>query len=122
MREGVVKFAARLTQLSGVFAIVSTFGCSLYSRDESKVLQSEPLQVLSAEEVNRILTGNTVIGTRDGRRYWVYHPSGAAMWGLESTGDVDAGSWHVEGDLYCRAWRRWHDGREKCWRLAVNRL
>ena len=121
-----MKFARRLPQIAAFFAAVSALGCSLDNGYQADVAQNiaaeERLDVLTAEEVRRVLTGNTIVGTRDGRRYWVYHPTGAAMWGLESSGDVDAGSWHLNGDLYCRAWRRWHEGREKCWRLAINSL
>ena len=80
------------------------------------------LQVLNGEEVRRVLTGNTLVGYDQAGPYWMYYPSGGTIWGQASNGDVDIGRWRVDGDLYCRSWRRWGDQSEQCWQFATDGL
>jgi hypothetical protein len=78
------------------------------------------LRTLSGEEIRRVLTGNTLVGYDGAGPYWMYYPSGGTIWGQASNGDVDVGRWSVEGNLYCRAWRRWRGQAERCWNFATD--
>ena len=32
----------------------------------------------------------------------------------------DTGRWWVEGDKYCRQWKRWNDGKKRCATVVIN--
>ncbi|MDF2766481.1 MAG: hypothetical protein K0S81_3476, partial [Rhodospirillales bacterium] len=74
--------------------------------------------VLSAEDMMRILPGNTLLAYDESGPFWMYYPSPGTVWGRSSSGDVDIGSWWIEDGRYCRSWRRWYDGQTQCWQLA----
>src|SRR5262245_34407227 len=48
----------------------------------------------------------------------MHFPTYGTVWGKSSSGDVDIGRWWVEGNRYCRAWRRWQSGEKTCWTFA----
>ena len=77
-------------------------------------------RTLSGAEIGRVLIGNTLVGYDSAGPFWMYYPSADTLWGQASNGDVDVGSWRIQGDQYCRAWRRWLDGRERCWRFTTD--
>ena len=72
---------------------------------------------LSGRELQMLLLGNTLIGTDEDGPYWMYYPSADTLWGRSAGGDVDVGKWWIENDSYCRAWRRWFEGRTRCWQM-----
>ncbi len=82
--------------------------------------RSEPgPEILSGEDMMRILPGNTLLGYDDTGPFWMYYPAPGTLWGQSSSGDVDVGSWWIENGHYCRGWRRWYDGAIQCWLLAI---
>ncbi|HVG81319.1 MAG TPA: hypothetical protein VNB28_03455, partial [Methylomirabilota bacterium] len=74
--------------------------------------------VLSAEDMMRILPGNTLLAYDESGPFWMYYPAPGVIWGRSSSGDVDIGEWWIEGGRYCRSWRRWYEGEPQCWQLA----
>jgi hypothetical protein len=75
---------------------------------------------LSGDQVQSVLTGNTLVGYDEAGPFWMYYPSVGTIWGRASNGDVDVGQWRVQNDFYCRTWRRWRSGKEQCWRFATD--
>jgi hypothetical protein len=87
--------------------------------EQAMTAQSEPRSnVLSAEDMMRILPGHTLLTYDNGEPFWMYYPAPGTVWGQSSNGDVDVGRWWTEKDRYCRAWRRWYGGAPQCWNLA----
>jgi len=64
--------------------------------------------VLSAEDMMRILPGNTLLAYDKNGPFWMYFPEPGTVWGQSSDGDVDIGHWWIDGDQYCRSWRVWY--------------
>jgi hypothetical protein len=75
-------------------------------------------EVLSGEDVMRILPGNTLLAYDESGPFWMYFPKPGTVWGQSSSGDVDVGRWWTDGKRYCRSWRVWYDGATQCWKLA----
>ncbi|HXV23905.1 MAG TPA: hypothetical protein VED46_06575 [Alphaproteobacteria bacterium] len=80
--------------------------------------QSETRDLLSAEDMMRILPGHTLLTYDATGMFWMYFPSPGTVWGRSSSGDVDIGSWWIEEGRYCRIWRRWFKGEPQCSLLA----
>jgi hypothetical protein len=74
---------------------------------------------LSGRELQVLLLGNTLIGADQDGPFWMYYPNAATLWGRSASGDVDVGEWWIENDSYCRAWRRWFEGRTRCWQMMA---
>ena len=74
--------------------------------------------VLSAEDMMRILPGNTLLAYDKKGPFWMYFPEPGTVWGQSSNGDVDIGHWWIDGDRYCRSWRVWYGGDTQCWKLV----
>jgi hypothetical protein len=74
--------------------------------------------VLSAEDMMRILPGNTLLAYDKNGPFWMYFPEPGTVWGQSSDGDVDIGHWWIDGDQYCRSWRVWYGGSTQCWKLV----
>jgi hypothetical protein len=74
--------------------------------------------VLSAEDMMRILPGNTLLAYDKNGPFWMYFPEPGTVWGQSSDGDVDIGHWWIDGDQYCRSWRVWYGGTTQCWKLV----
>jgi hypothetical protein len=75
--------------------------------------------VLSAEDMMRILPGNTLLAYDKSGPFWMYFPGPGTVWGQSSSGDVDIGHWWIDGDRYCRSWRVWYGGATQCWKLVT---
>src|SRR5262249_41123120 len=100
-----------------VFTLITTLtACGGHSAKDNT---ATPL-TLRGDDVQRVLTGNTLVGYDDAGPFWMYYPSLGTIWGQASNGDVDVGRWRVNGDYYCRTWRRWRGGEEQCWRFATD--
>jgi hypothetical protein len=83
--------------------------------------QSEPRRnVLSGEDMMRILPGNTLLAYDESGPFWMYYAGPDTVWGQSSSGDVDVGRWWIENGRYCRSWRLWYDGATQCWTLAAD--
>ena len=74
---------------------------------------------LSGRELQVLLLGNTLIGADQDGPFWMFYPNAATLWGRSASGDVDVGEWWIENDSYCRAWRRWFEGRTRCWQMMA---
>jgi hypothetical protein len=74
---------------------------------------------LTGEEVQALLTGNTLIGWDKEGPFWMYYADGHTVWGRSSSGDVDVGRWWIENHSYCRSWRRWFAGETRCWQFSA---
>ena len=101
---------------------VSLFGAALLAVSclvpATQSLALDSPRPLSGRELQVLLLGNTLIGLDEDGPYWMYYPSADTLWGRSSEGDVDVGRWWIENDSYCRVWRRWFEGRTRCWQLA----
>ena len=75
--------------------------------------------VLSAEDMMRILPGNTLLAYDKSGPFWMYFPGPGTVWAQSSSGDVDIGHWWIDGDRYCRSWRVWYGGATQCWKLVT---
>ena len=104
----------RLATLPLAIALAS---CGGNHHNESAALKA---RTLSGDQVQGVLTGNTLVGYDEAGPFWMYFPSLGTIWGRASNGDVDVGRWRVQHDLYCRAWRRWREGTEQCWKFATD--
>jgi hypothetical protein len=76
-------------------------------------------RILAADELQRLLTGNTLKGYDDNGPFWLYYADRTTIWGQASNGDVDIGTWWIQDGRYCRMWRRWFGGATQCWTLAL---
>ena len=106
----------RLATLPLSIALASCGG-NHHSGNESAALKA---WTLSGDQVQSVLTGNTLVGYDEAGPFWMYYPSVGMIWGRASNGDVDVGQWRVQNDFYCRTWRRWRSGKEQCWRFAAD--
>jgi hypothetical protein len=83
--------------------------------------QSEPRrEILSGEDMMRILPGNTLLAYDESGPFWMYYAGPDTVWGQSSSGDVDVGRWWIENGRYCRSWRLWYVGATQCWTLAAD--
>ena len=90
------------------------------ARRRTKTPQDQVLRTLDGEEIRRVLIGNTLVGYDSTGPFWMYYPSADTLWGQASNGDVDIGTWRIQGNFYYRAWRRWLDGSERRWLFTTD--
>jgi hypothetical protein len=100
-----------------LFVALASCGGNHHSGNNSAALKAHPL---AGDQVQAILTGNTLVGYDEAGPFWMYYPSLGTMWGRASNGDVDVGQWRVQHDMYCRSWRKWRAGQEQCWKFATD--
>ena len=89
--------------------------------------EAPPRQALSADEIQTVLIGNTLVRLMGGAFFsWEYngvHAADGTMVGrVRGPSEVErvSGTWEVTGDdLYCRTWsNNWGDGRRGCFRVS----
>src|SRR3954451_471765 len=100
-----------------LFIALASCGGNHHSGNNSAALKAH---LLGGDQVQAILTGNTLVGYDEAGPFWMYYPSLGTMWGRASNGDVDVGQWRVQNNLYCRSWRKWRAGTEQCWKFATD--
>ena len=102
--------------------VLSFVVCTLFYNGVEHAVTAHPepsRHILSGDELQRLLIGNTLKGYDGNGSFWIYYPDHSTIWGKASDGDVDIGTWWVKDERYCRTWRRWFDGRTQCWTLAT---
>jgi hypothetical protein len=103
-----------------LFVLAFALTALLYNGVQHRV-SAHPEQsqrILAGDELQRLLTGNTLKGYDRNGPFWIYYADRDTIWGEASNGDVDIGIWWVKDGSYCRAWRRWFAGAAQCWTLA----
>ena len=83
-------------------------------------IEGAPGRRLRRADLERLLPGLTVAGGSAGRPWKAKVQADGELTGLSGPNDEesDVGSWRLEGDRYCRKWRNWARGRERCYDLV----
>ena len=73
------------------------------------------------------LNAASIKSTLPGARMYARNGTVLVDWKADGTllgstvrGVSDSGKWWVEGDLYCRQWQSWGDGKKACWTLYLD--
>jgi len=96
-------------------AIVSTcvVGLALFSIGTA----SAGKKVLTDEELETLLVGNTMQISAKGDKWHQYLSEGGLLIGLWQ-GEKDQGTYRTAGEgLFCRTWKKWSKG-EACWQIT----
>jgi GntR family transcriptional regulator/MocR family aminotransferase len=78
---------------------------------------------LTGDDLRQAMTGATVLYREvHGAPCTIEHLPDGTMLGRRgfANEDTDAGSWRVEGELFCRKWNRWVYGEEKAYFIVID--
>ena len=68
---------------------------------------------MSGRDIRTALVGNTLSGTDSDGDYIIYYPNASQM-RIAYQGRKESGVWRIEGDKYCRQWKSFGNGKERC--------
>ena len=115
-RGGRLPSSAQVGRL--LWQILSAGGVAGLGPDPS--IEGAPGRRLRRADLVRLLPGPTVTGGSPGRpgTAKVLADGGLAGRSGPNEEESDVGSWRLDGDRYCRTWRTWSRGRERCYDLV----
>ena len=68
---------------------------------------------MKGEEIRAALVGNSLDGEDKDGSYVIHYPTASTM-RIQYRGREDDGVWRIDGDRYCRQWKTFGKGRERC--------
>lgn len=115
-RGGRLPSSAQVGRL--LWQILSAGGVAGLGPDPS--IEGAPGRRLRRADLEGLLPGVTVTGGSPGRPWKAKVLADGALAGLSGPNEEesDEGSWRLDGDRYCRTWRTWSRGRERCYDLV----
>ncbi len=76
---------------------------------------------LSGAQIEQMLLNGTIQGKNRGNPYTITYGDGGMMSGVAGKNDEfsDTGKWWVEGDRFCRQYKKWVDGAAACFDFVL---
>lgn len=99
----------KLRLLSGIFT-AALLGACVPVADQ---LVDAGFTRMSGDEIVGALVGNSLDGEDADGEYVIYYPAKNEM-RIFYQGRTEGGVWRIEGDQYCRTWKTFGNGRERC--------